>query len=173
MRLRRPARESASRRRPWTSSPAISSGGHSMVEMLNTRLVGHLDCADAGQVWVDGPRLYIGHVHHPDGKSVVDVSDPRTPRSRAYRDPEGWHSHKVWAANGLRQRLSETPSLHGLRSDSAASNWTFARFPTRARLMGNGGYVRNRQRRNTIVRRGGSARVRSSRHRKAGSQHKA
>ena len=36
-----------------------------------------------------------------------------------------------------------------------------------------GEYVRNRQRRNTIVRRGGSARVRSGRHRKAGSQYKA
>ncbi len=31
-----------------------------MVGMLNTRRVGHLDCADGGQVWVDGLRLTSG-----------------------------------------------------------------------------------------------------------------
>lgn len=73
-----------------------------MAEALNTRLVGHLDCAGGGQVWVDGRTLYIGHMRHPDGTSVVDVSDPRAPRVLAQIEiPKGWHSHKVRAANGL------------------------------------------------------------------------
>src|SRR6516165_10629798 len=38
----------------------------------------------------------------PSGTTVVDVSDPRQPRRLATVDiPEGWHSHKVRASNGL------------------------------------------------------------------------
>src|SRR5216684_3275874 len=48
-----------------------------MAEALNTKLVGHLDCAGGGQVWLDGATAYIAHMHHPDGTSIVDVSNPR------------------------------------------------------------------------------------------------
>ncbi|MGH7933764.1 MAG: LVIVD repeat-containing protein [Candidatus Binataceae bacterium] len=73
-----------------------------MAEALNTRLVGHLDCPGGGQVWVDGRTLFIGHMHHPDGTTLVDVSNPREPRVRARVEiPKGWHSHKVRAANGV------------------------------------------------------------------------
>lgn len=73
-----------------------------MAEALNTRLIGHLDCAGGGQVWVDGTTLYVGHMHHPNGTSVIDVSNPRGPRLLAHIEiPKGWHSHKVRAANGL------------------------------------------------------------------------
>jgi hypothetical protein len=73
-----------------------------MAEALNTKLVGHLDCAGGGQVWVDGPTLFIGHMKNPEGTTIVDVSNPRAPRVLAHLElPKGWHSHKMRAANGV------------------------------------------------------------------------
>jgi len=73
-----------------------------MAEALNTKLVGHLDCAGGGQVWTDGTTLFIGHMKHPEGTTIVDVSNPRSPRITAHLEiPKGWHSHKVRAANGV------------------------------------------------------------------------
>src|SRR5260370_7123008 len=73
-----------------------------MAEALNTKLVGHLDCAGGGQVWLDGATAYIAHMHHPDGTSIVDVSNPRAPRVLAHLEiPKGWHSHKVRVSNGV------------------------------------------------------------------------
>ena len=74
----------------------------SAASRANTTRVRHLDCPGGGQVWVDGTTLYIGHMHWPHGTSSVDVSDPRNPRVLATIElPEGWHSHKVRAANGI------------------------------------------------------------------------
>jgi len=78
----------------------------------NARAIAHLDCPGGGQVWVEGTTLYIGHMRPPAGTTVVDVADPRRPRVRARIEvPEGWHSHKVRAANGLmlvnHERLGE------------------------------------------------------------------
>jgi len=65
-------------------------------------LVGHVDCAGGGQVWVDGHTLFVGHMSPPFGTSIHDVSDPRHPRLLAEIPmPRGWHSHKVRARGGL------------------------------------------------------------------------
>lgn len=73
-----------------------------MAESLNTALVAHIDCAGGGQVWVDGTTLYIGHMRHPSGTTIVDVKDPVNPKVLASIEmPEGWHSHKVRAENGI------------------------------------------------------------------------
>ena len=73
-----------------------------MANALNTRLVGHFDCAGGGQVWIDGRTLYVGHMRHPDGTTIVDMSDPHSPRALARLEiPQGWHSHKVRAASGI------------------------------------------------------------------------
>jgi hypothetical protein len=73
-----------------------------MATARNTSLVGHFDCPGGGQVWVDGTTLYVGHMRNPAGTSVVDVSDPRTPRLLTHiKVPEGWHSHKVRVANDI------------------------------------------------------------------------
>lgn len=67
----------------------------------NTTLVGHVETAGGGQVWVDGTTLYIGHMNAPFGTTIVDIADPRHPRILATIGmPEGWHSHKVRVANG-------------------------------------------------------------------------
>ena len=73
-----------------------------MPKAWNAKRIAHLDCPGGGQVWVDGKTLYIGHMSAPYGTSIVDVSDPRAPRTIAtIAIPEGWHSHKVRVANGV------------------------------------------------------------------------
>ncbi len=67
-----------------------------MPQAWNTKLLSHIDCPGGGQVWVEGTTLYIGHMRNPGGTTIVDVSDPRQPRTIARIDvPDGWHSHKV------------------------------------------------------------------------------
>ena len=67
-----------------------------------TKLIGHIDCPGGGQVWVDGTTLYVGHMRNPSGTSIYDVSDPRAPKQLARIDvPQGWHSHKVRAQDGV------------------------------------------------------------------------
>jgi hypothetical protein len=73
-----------------------------MAKSLNTTLLAHIDCPGGGQVWVDGTTLFIGHMRHPSGTTIVDVVDPRKPKVLARIDmPQGWHSHKVRVANGI------------------------------------------------------------------------
>ena len=73
-----------------------------MAETWNTTRLGHIDCPGGGQVWVEGTTLYVGHMRHPSGTTIVDVADPRDPKILARIDlPNGWHSHKVRVANDL------------------------------------------------------------------------
>jgi hypothetical protein len=73
-----------------------------MADAHNAKRIGAVDCPGGGQVWIDGHILYVGHMRHPSGTSIVDVSDPRAPKILATIEmPEGWHSHKVHAANGI------------------------------------------------------------------------
>lgn len=73
-----------------------------MPQARNTKLVGQVDCPGGGQVWIDGNYLYVGHMRPPAGTSIVDISDPRNPRTVAHIEiPMGWHSHKVRARDGI------------------------------------------------------------------------
>jgi len=73
-----------------------------MTRAMNTTHVAHIDCPGGGQVWVEGSTLFIGHMRHPSGTTIVDVADPRHPKVLARVEvPAGWHSHKVRVANGL------------------------------------------------------------------------
>ena len=73
-----------------------------MANNLNTKLLSHIECAGGGQVWVEGTTLYIGHMRHPSGTTIVDVADPRKPKIlNRIEMPDGWHSHKVRVANDL------------------------------------------------------------------------
>jgi hypothetical protein len=65
----------------------------------NVRRLGHLDLAGAGQVTISDGHAFVGHLPNPDGlgTSIVDISDPRSPRVTAtvtLDDPQS-HSHKV------------------------------------------------------------------------------
>jgi hypothetical protein len=73
-----------------------------VVESSNAKLVGRVECAGGGQVWIDGTTLYVGHMDSPHGTSIFDVADPSAPRLLASLDiPAGWHSHKVRVADGI------------------------------------------------------------------------
>ena len=53
-------------------------------------------------MWVDGSILYVGHMRPPSGTTIVDVSDPRKPKTLGVVEvPPGWHSHKVRAKDGI------------------------------------------------------------------------
>ncbi|MBV9827816.1 MAG: RNA polymerase subunit sigma-70 [Alphaproteobacteria bacterium] len=71
----------------------------------NVRRVAHLDLMGAGQVTVAGNYAYIGHITNKErlGTTIVDVSDPASPRVIAtieLNDPDS-HSHKARVAGDL------------------------------------------------------------------------
>lgn len=73
-----------------------------MASAFNTKHLGHIDVPGGGQVWVEGTTLFVGHMRNPSGTTIVDVSDPRSPRVLTRIEmPEGWHSHKVRVANDI------------------------------------------------------------------------
>src|ERR1700722_12851522 len=66
------------------------------------REVGYFDCAGGGQVVVENNIAYVGHMKSPHGTSIVDVTDPRSPKELATLGmPQGAHSHKVRVGNGV------------------------------------------------------------------------
>ena len=63
---------------------------------------------------MDGTTLYVGHMRHPSGTSIVDVADPRAPKVLARVSiPEGWHSHKVRVSNDIMVVNHEKLGQHG------------------------------------------------------------
>jgi hypothetical protein len=91
-----------------------------MPNSKNTKQLAHIDCPGGGQVWVDGPTLFIGHMRTPSGTTIVDVADPAHPRVlNRIEIPPGWHSHKVRVANDImivnHERLGDdaTPEFGG------------------------------------------------------------
>jgi len=89
--------------------------GHSK----NTKRLGHIDCPGGGQVWVDGHILYVGHMRSPSGTSIYDVANPTQPKLLARLDlPEGWHSHKVRASNGIMNETFKSVSDDILNAES-------------------------------------------------------
>lgn len=115
-----------------------------MAEALNTKLISHLNCPGGGQVWIDGSTLYIAHMRHPDGTTIVDVSDPRAPRVLARIEiPSGWHSHKVRAAGGVmlvnyEQQGRDNPEFGGGLGIYDVSNPAAPRLITKWRTAGSG-----------------------------------
>src|SRR5688572_9153593 len=85
------------------------------------REIATFDCRGGGQVTVDNGIAYIGHMKAPSGTSIVDVRDPAKPKLIAeIKIPDGIHSHKVQAADGImlvnHEIVSkETAAANGLR----------------------------------------------------------
>ena len=67
-----------------------TGGGVNQEERLNLKLLGHSDMNGHGatmQVIGHGNYLYVAHFKPPIAVSVVDVSDPRTPRVSSKPSP--------------------------------------------------------------------------------------
>src|SRR6266851_1995714 len=60
------------------------------------RHLAKLDIPGGGQVVAEGDWSYVGHMHPPEGTSIIDVADPRRPRIVSQVSlPAHTHSHKV------------------------------------------------------------------------------
>ena len=88
----------------------------------NVSRLGHLDLPGAGQVTVSGSHAYVGHIPNKDhlGTSIVDISDPRHPRTVATitLDDHDSHSHKVRVVGDIMIVNHErNPTAIGRRAD--------------------------------------------------------
>jgi hypothetical protein len=84
--------------------------------------IGFLDIPGGGQVVVDGRWAYVGHMAPPHGTSIVDVSDPRTPRLVAQiAIPGNIHSHKVRVLGDLMLVNHERFPPHGGQAGASVS----------------------------------------------------
>jgi hypothetical protein len=84
---------------PQQSELCMNIEGTRTALARKVRQLGHLDLPGAGQVTISNGHAFVGHLPNQDqlGTSVLDISDPRTPRVMATArtdDPES-HSHKV------------------------------------------------------------------------------
>src|SRR5204863_124734 len=60
------------------------------------RHLAKLDIPGGGQVVAEGDWAFVGHMHPPEGISIIDVADPRRPRIVSQVSlPAHTHSHKV------------------------------------------------------------------------------
>ncbi|HSR70804.1 MAG TPA: hypothetical protein VLL72_00355 [Kiloniellales bacterium] len=82
--------------------------------------IGHLDLPGAGQIEVQGPYAYVGHMDRPHGTSILDVSDPKSPKVVSTIDPPPYsHTHKVRIAGDLMFTNVEQDKRHFLRRGEA------------------------------------------------------
>jgi hypothetical protein len=66
------------------------------------RRIGFLDLPGGGQVVVAGRHAYVGHMAPPHGTSIIDVSEPASPRLVSQVTvPGDVHSHKVRVLDDL------------------------------------------------------------------------
>ena len=92
----------------------------------NVRRLGHLDLAGAGQVTVKGGFAYVGHIPNRAhlGTTILDVSDPRNPRTVAtitLTDTTS-HSHKARVAGDIMIVNHErNPTAIGRRTRGSSS----------------------------------------------------
>jgi hypothetical protein len=112
----------------------------------NVTRLARLELPGAGQIYVAGDYAYVGHIPNPRqlGTSILDVSDPRSPRvvSQIHLDDPESHSHKARVIGDLMIVNSErnmTPigrkaeQLPQLRVQLRAA---LGREPTHAELAG-------------------------------------
>jgi hypothetical protein len=82
--------------------PSAPASEPDSAESNNIELIGHLDIEGGGMVDVHDGVAYIGHMKPPFATSIVDVSDPASPRilSRIQTRPHT-HSHKARVCDGV------------------------------------------------------------------------
>lgn len=67
-----------------------------MGQSQGVREVGYIDCPGGGQVVVKRGIAYVGNMRAPEGTMIVDVRDPKNPKTLSIlKTPVGTHSHKV------------------------------------------------------------------------------
>jgi hypothetical protein len=87
----------------------------------NIKRIGHLDIAGGGQVVVDGGYAYVGHMKPPHGTTILDISDPGSPKVVSTIEPPDpfSHTHKVRVVGDLMFTNVEQYDRHFLRKGDA------------------------------------------------------
>jgi hypothetical protein len=68
----------------------------------NVKRIGRTDLAGGGQVVVEDSYAFVGHMDPPHGTTILDVRDPKHPKTVAQIEiPQGVHSHKVQVSGDI------------------------------------------------------------------------
>jgi len=68
----------------------------------NVKRIGRTDLAGGGQVVVEDGYAFVGHMDPPHGTTILDVRDPKHPKTVAQIEiPQGVHSHKVQVSGDI------------------------------------------------------------------------
>ena len=83
----------------------------------NMKRIGHIDIPGGGQVVVDDGYAYVGHMKPPNGTTILDISNPATPKVVATIDlPDPYsHTHKVRVVGDLMYTNIEQYDRHFFR----------------------------------------------------------
>jgi hypothetical protein len=85
------------------SSAARRSAGSPIYASDNVRHLCRQEISGGGQIVIQGRYAYIGHQHGPEGTTILDISDPRNPKTVCVlMVSHPWsHSHKVRVVGDL------------------------------------------------------------------------
>jgi hypothetical protein len=85
------------------SSAARASAGSPVFASNNVRHLCRQEISGGGQIVIQGNHAFIGHQHGPEGTTILDISDPRNPRTvSVLMASHPWsHSHKVRVVGDL------------------------------------------------------------------------
>ena len=85
------------------SSAARASAGNPIYASTNIRHLCRQEISGGGQIVIQSSYAYIGHQHGPEGTTILDISDPRNPRTVCVlMVSHPWsHSHKVRVVGDL------------------------------------------------------------------------
>jgi len=86
----------------------------------NIRHLCRMEVPGGGQIVIQGRFAYVGHQHGPEGKTILEISDPRQPKvlSRLMTSHSWSHSHKVRVVGDLMLVNSEIEPSKGDRLSS-------------------------------------------------------
>jgi hypothetical protein len=85
------------------SSAARRSAGAAIYASDNVRHLSRTEIPGGGQIVIQGRYAYVGHQHGPDATTILDISDPRDPKTVGkLMTSHPWsHSHKVRVVGDL------------------------------------------------------------------------
>jgi hypothetical protein len=100
------------------SSAARRSASSPIYASDNVRHLCRQEISGGGQIVIQGHYAYIGHQHGPEGTTILDISDPRNPKTvSVLMASHPWsHSHKVRVVGDLMVVNSEIEPGKGDRN---------------------------------------------------------
>ena len=108
-------------------TPARADTAAAVFTSANIRHLSRSELPGGGQIVIQGRYAFVGHQHRPDGTTILDISDPRSPKivSKLMTTHPWTHSHKVRVVGDLMVVNSEIEP--GARFRMAGSASTISR----------------------------------------------